>query len=118
MIRHLSNINELIIYSSLSAGAAIFVRFHPSFYFPVLLLRISLLAYALYVLGSIQQNKPFAYCLLAALTLGLIGGNWDYFELQLLHNQAEFIATASLILAGVIAALAIVLLRGKNETTR
>jgi hypothetical protein len=114
MVRHLTNINELIIYSSLSAGAAFFVRSHPSFYFPVLLLRLSLLAYALYVMGNIQSNRPFAYCLLAALSLGLIGGNWDYLELQLTYNQSEFIAASSLILAGVIASIAVVLLRGKN----
>jgi hypothetical protein len=114
MIRHLSNINELIIYSSLSCGAAIFVRFNPAFYFPVLMLRLALLGYALYVVGNIQSNRPFAYCLLAALSLGWLGGYWDYFELQLLHNQAEFMAISSLLLGGVIAALAVILLRRKN----
>jgi len=118
MIRHLSNINELVIYSSLSCGAAFFVRSHPSFYFPILLLRLSILAYALYVIGSIQQNRPFALCLIAALSLGLIGGNWDYLELQLTYNQSEFMATASLLIAGVIAVLAVIVLRGKNGTTR
>jgi CDP-diglyceride synthetase len=114
MIRHLSNLNELVVYAALSTGAAFFVRSHPSFYFPVLMLRLAILAYALYVVANIQANKPFAYCLMAALLLGWLGGNWDYLELQLQHNQAEFIATASLLLAGVIAALAVVLLRGKN----
>ena len=114
MIRHLSNINELIIYSSLSAGAAIFVRVNPSFYFPVLMLRLAILAYALYVVANIQANKPFAYCLMAALLLGWLGGNWDYFELQILYNQAEFMAVSSLLFGGIIAALAVILLRRKN----
>ena len=114
MVRHLSNISELVIYASLSAGAAFFVRLNPAFYFPILLLRLSVLCYAIYVIGSIQQNRPFALCLIAALILGMIGGNWDYIELQLTYNQAEFIAACSLILGGIIAAIAVVLLRGKN----
>ena len=80
----------------------------------MLLLRLSLLAYAIYVVGNIQANKPFAFCLLAALFLGWIGGYFDLLELQLTYNQAEFLAAASLILGGIIAAIAVVLLRGKN----
>jgi hypothetical protein len=114
MIRHLSNINELVVYASLSAGAAIFSRLNPAFYFPILLLRLSVLCYAIYVIGSIQQNRPFALCLIAALILGMIGGNWDYIELQLTYNQAEFMAVSSLLFGGVIAALAVILLRRKN----
>jgi hypothetical protein len=114
MIRHLSNINELVVYAALSTGAAFFVRLNPAFFFPVLLLRLSLLCYAIYIMGNIQSNKPFAYCLIAALSLGMIGGNWDYLELQILYNQAEFMAVSSLILAGLIATVAVILLRGKN----
>jgi hypothetical protein len=115
MIRHLSNINELVVYASLSAGAAIFSRLNPAFYFPILLLRLSVLCYAIYIIGNIQSNRPFALCLIAALILGMIGGNWDYLELQMTYNQSEFLAVASLILAGVIAVLAVIVLRGKND---
>ena len=78
------------------------------------MLRLSLLGYALYVVGNIQSNRPFAYCLIAALILGWLGGYWDYLELQIVFNQSEFIAACSLILGLVIAAIAVVLLRGKN----
>lgn len=114
MIRHLNNFNELVLYAAISTGAAYFSRVNPVFYFPVLMLRIATLGYALYVIGSIQQNRPFALCLVSALILGWIGGYWDFLELQMTYNQAEFLAVASLILGGIIAALAVVLLRGKN----
>ncbi len=114
MIRHLNNISELVIYAALSTGAAFFVRLHPAFYFPILLLRLSVLCYAIYVVGNVQSNRPFAYCLIAALILGWLGGYWDYLELQIVFNHSEFIAACSLILGLVIAALAVVLLRGKN----
>ena len=114
MIRHLKNFNELVIYASLSTGLAFFVRYHPSFYFPVLLLRIAVVAYALFVISNIEQNRAFAYALITAMTLGLIGGYWDWIELNFLHNQAQLVAISSIVSALSVGLIAVITLRGSN----
>lgn len=114
MIRHLRNFNELVIYASLSTGLAYFVRLNPSFYFPVLLLRVAVTAYALFVIASIEHNRAFAYALIAAILLGLLGGYWDVIELNFIHNQAQLIAISSIISALSIGMIAVLMLRGNN----
>jgi hypothetical protein len=117
MIRHLRNFNELIIYASISTGLAFFVRYFPPFYFPIMLLRLAVVAYALFVVANVEHNKAFAYSLISAILLGLIGGYWDVVELNFVHNQSQLIAISSIISALSIAAIAVVLLR-KNESKK
>ena len=114
MIRHLKNFNELVIYASLSTGLAFFVRVHPSFYFPVLLLRIAVVAYALFVISNVEHNRAFAYALISAMLLGAIGGNWDFIELNFQHNQAQLVAISSIISALSLGLVAVIILRGNN----
>ena len=114
MVRHLKNFNELVIYASLSTGLAFFVRLYPSFFFPVLLLRLSVVAYALFIIAHVEHNRAFSYSLITAILLGLIGGYWDVVELNFVHNQSQLIAISSIISALSIAVIAVIVLR-KNE---
>jgi len=87
MLRHLQNLNELVIYASISCGAAFIGRIFPAFYFPILLLRLGVLGYCLYVIGQSEGNKELAIVIGGALLLGMIGGNWDWIEVYLRFNQ-------------------------------
>jgi CDP-diglyceride synthetase len=91
MLRHLKNLNELILYASISCGAAFFTRLFPAFFFPILLLRLGVLAYCTYVIATIERNREFATIFGAALLIGTIGGSWDYLEVYIRYNQ-ELIA--------------------------
>lgn len=87
MIRHLKNITELVMYASVSCGLAFFSRLFPAFFFPVLLLRLAVLAYCFYVIGTAENNRDLALVLGGAIFIGLIGGNWDYLEIWFRFNQ-------------------------------
>jgi hypothetical protein len=97
MLRHLKNFNELVLYASISCGLSFFARLNPSFFYPVLLLRLSVLGYAFYIIAGIEDNRVFGVCLGASVLVGLIGGYWDYLELQFKYNQSHMISTALLI---------------------
>jgi hypothetical protein len=97
MLRHLKNFNELVLYASISCGLSFFVRLNPSFFYAVLLLRLCVLGYAFYIIAGIEDNRVFGVCLGASVLVGLIGGYWDYLELQLKYNQSNLISTALLI---------------------
>jgi hypothetical protein len=99
MIRHLKNFNELVLYASISCGLAFFARVNPTFYYPVLLLRIAVLAYCFYVIYNIEANKIFGILLGSSVFLGLIGGYWDLIELHLRFNQSKILSNAVLIIA-------------------
>ena len=118
MIRHLKNFNELVVYASLSTGLAFFVRLHPAFFFPLLLLRIAIIMYAIFIIGNIEHNKAFASALIAAILLGIIGGNWDWIELNFIYNQAQLIILSSIVSALSVGLIAVILLRGSNGSKR
>jgi len=80
MLRHLKNANELILYASISCGAAFIGRLYPAFYFPILLLRLGIAGYCLYVIAGAEGNRDFAILLGGALFLGLVGGYWDLIQ--------------------------------------
>jgi hypothetical protein len=107
MLRHLKNFNELVLYASISCGLSFFVRLNPSFFYAVLLLRLCVLAYSFYIIAGIEDNQIFGICLGASVLVGLIGGNWDWLELQLKYNQSSLISTALLI--GIIPLIAAIL---------
>lgn len=97
MLRHLKNFNELVLYASISCGLSFFARLNPSFFYAVLLLRLCVLGYAFYIIAGIEDNRVFGVCLGASVLVGLVGGNWDWLELQLKYNQSHLISTALLI---------------------
>lgn len=97
MLRHLKNFNELVLYASISCGLSFFVRLNPSFFYAVLLLRLCVLSYAFYIIAGIEDNRVFGICLGTAVLVGLVGGYWDYLELQLKYNQEYLISTALLL---------------------
>lgn len=98
MLRHLKNTNELILYASISCGAAFVGRLYPAFFFPILLLRIGVFAYCIYVIASLERNREMAIILGGSLFLGLVGGYWDLIEVWL-RFDAERITTAVSIIA-------------------
>jgi|APGre2960657373_1045057.scaffolds.fasta_scaffold208056_2 hypothetical protein len=98
MLRHLKNINELIIYSAISCGLSWFSRLNPTFFYVVLLARLSVLAYCVYIISGIEGNKIFSYCLGASLLLGIIGGYWDLIEINLTFNAVSIVSNTLLIL--------------------
>ena len=110
MLRHLKNINELIIYSAISCGLSWFSRLNPTFFYVVLLARLSVLAYCVYIVSGIEGNKIFSYCLGASLLLGIVGGYWDIIEIQLRFNSVSIIS--NFLVIAVVALIAIMLFMG------
>lgn len=98
MLRHLKNINELVIYTAISCGLSWFSRLNPSFFYVVLLARLSVLAYCIYIISGVEGNKIFSYCLGASLLLGIIGGYWDWVEIQMRFNSVSIISNSLTIL--------------------
>lgn len=99
MFRHLKNLNELCLYGGFSCGLAFLARLEPAFYFPILFLRIAIVAYCLYVIGFLEKNREFGIVLSASLLLGWLGGYWDYLELVWAFKQSEVIGVVSLLIA-------------------
>lgn len=95
MIRHLKNTNELVLYASLSCGAAYVGRLLPPFYFPILLLRLGIFSYCLYVVGNLEKNREFAIILGGAVFIGMLGGYWDYLELLIKYDSSKVTASLS-----------------------
>ena len=98
MLRHLKNINELVIYSAISCGLSWFSRLNPTFFYVILLARLSVLAYCFYVISGIENNKIFSYCLAASLLLGIIGGYWDWIEIQMRFNSIYIVTNGLVVL--------------------
>jgi hypothetical protein len=98
MLRHLKNFNELVLYASISCGLSFFVRLNPSFFWCVLLLRLCVLGYSFYIIAGIEDDKVFGICLGASVLMGLIGGNWDWIELQFKYNQSQIINTSLIVI--------------------
>jgi hypothetical protein len=98
MLRHLKNINELIIYSAISCGLSWFSRLNPTFFYVVMMARLSVLAYCFYIVSGLEGNKIFSYCLGASLLLGMLGGYWDVIEIQLRFNAVSIVSNGLIIL--------------------
>lgn len=91
MIRHLKNFNELALYAGLSCAIAFFTRLNPAFFYPVLLLRISILLYCFYVLALAEGDKTLAVIIGAAIFIGWIGGYWDLIEIYFQFNLTNIL---------------------------
>lgn len=109
MLRHLKNANELALYASLSCGAAFLGRLLPAFYFPVLLLRLGVVGYCIYVIAYTEKNKELAVIIGGSVFLGMLGGYWDLIEVYLLYNLSQIISTVTAISIFVLLGLVIYL---------
>lgn len=107
MLRHLKNINELIIYSAISCGLSWFSRLNPTFFYVVLLGRLAVLAYCFYIISGVENNKIFSYCLAASLLLGMLGGYWDWLEIQFKFNSVSIISNGLIILVVLLIGIAL-----------
>lgn len=119
MMRHLKNISELSLYASISCGLAFFARIYPAFYFPILMLRIAILGYSIYIIGGAENNREFAMLLGSAIVIGFVGGNWDWIEVYVRFNQEKLTLFSSLILFVFLAVAGYVIYSkvGSNENT-
>jgi hypothetical protein len=120
MLRHLRNATELSLYAGFSCSSAFLVRLHPSLFFPVLLLRLAILGYCWYVIAKAEGNKELATVLGAAVTLGWIGGYWDFIEVYLNYDQQTIIFWLTVMILVPIASFALYLQwnNGKNKENR
>lgn len=87
-MRHLKNANELVLYAAISCGAAFIGRLFPALYFPILLLRLAIFLYCIYVIAKLESNRELALILGTALFIGMIGGYWDLIEIWLRYDLA------------------------------
>ena len=115
MLRHLKNLNELVLYASISCGAAFLSRLSPAFLFPIILLRLGVLGYCLYVIATIEKNREFAMILGGALFLGMIGGYWDYLEIYVRYNQETIAKLLSLLIFVILAGIGLVVYLGGSK---
>jgi hypothetical protein len=118
MLRHLKNANELILYASISCGAAFIGRMYPAFYFPILLLRLGVAGYCLYVIAGAEGNRDFAILLGGALFLGMIGGYWDVIEIHLRYNSEKIVSSVMLVTCVLLIAFGLILHVKTNGQTR
>lgn len=120
MLRHLKNINELALYAGLSCMAAFLTRLNPVFFFPLLLLRISILGYCLYIMAYTEGNLAIARIISAALVVGWIGGYWDLIEVYLRWNADDIIKSLLLLMLVPVVCFALYLQwnHGKNPSRR
>jgi hypothetical protein len=95
MLRHLRNSQELVLYASLSAGAAFLGRILPPFYFPILLLRLGIFAYCFFIIVKAEGNKELGIVLGSAICLGMLGGYWDLIEIYLRYDLQRIITTVT-----------------------
>lgn len=112
MLRHLQNLNELVIYASISCGAAFIGRIFPAFHSPILLLRLGVFGYCVFVIAKAEGNRELAIVLSGALVIGMIGGNWDWLEIYLQFNQELLSRYLTILICCMILVLG-VLLYGK-----
>jgi hypothetical protein len=84
MFQHTKNILELSLYSGVSCALSFMTRILPATYYPILILRLLILLYCLYVINKVENQKVLAYLLSAAIFIGFIGGFWDLVEVYLL----------------------------------
>lgn len=76
MLNHLKIINELVLFTGISCLVAFFTRQNPVFFYPILLLRMAVIAYCWFVM---RRSHP-AIVIMIALVLGWCGGYWDNIE--------------------------------------
>lgn len=113
-MRHLKNLNELVLYASLSCGATFVGRIVPALYFPILLLRLSISLYCIYVIANLENNRELAIILGTAIFIGMIGGYWDLIEIWIRYDFKSIARLATIILLFVAALLALYIYTKNN----
>lgn len=117
MLRHLKNANELVIYASVSCGAAFIGRLFPAFYFPILLLRLGISGYCLYIIAGTEGNKELVIVLGGTLILGMLGGYWDLIEVYLRYDASRIVSALMFVTCILLIAFGMVLHLKNNGTT-
>jgi hypothetical protein len=115
MLRHLKNLNELTLYAALSCASSFLARINPEFFYPILLLRLSILAYCWYVIVVLESNRAFGWLLGSAILIGLLGGNWDAIELTLEFDTQKLVSNLLLVLGAILLAAVVFVSRQSNE---
>lgn len=83
MVRHLKNFNTLVLYSAISCGVSWFEQLNPFFFYPMVLLRLCILVYTIYVIYNLEDDRIFAVTLLGSVIVGIVGGYWHLIELYI-----------------------------------
>lgn len=107
MLRHLQNANELVLYASLSCGAAFLGRILPPFYFPILLLRLGIFSYCAFVIFRAEGQRELALVIGASLFLGMLGGYWDLIEIHLRYNLAQVVTVLTSVVLFIVTGLVV-----------
>ena len=115
MLRHLKNTNELVLYASISCGAAYLARLNPPFGFPILLLRLGVLGYCGYAIAITEGNKELAILLGGAMLIGCIGGYWDLIEVHQKYISPEMVISLTAASLAVLATVSYVLYRRESD---
>lgn len=116
MLRHLKNASELVLYASISCGAAYLARLNPPFSFPILLLRLGVLGYCGYAMAIAEGNKELAIIIGGSLLIGMIGGYWDLIEVHQKYVSPEMVITLTVTALAVLCTGSYVLYqREKND---
>jgi len=90
MTRTLKNINEFILLASISCGAAFLARVYPVISLPLLIFRVSILAFISYLL-CLEGRREIAVVIGGAILCGWILGYNDFFQLLWQYKQGEII---------------------------
>ncbi len=104
-MRHLKNANELVLYACISCAAAFISRLLPALFFPILLLRLAIFLYCVYVVANLEKNRELALVIGSALFIGMIGGYWDLIEVYLKYDSGIITGTISITLCFLAALL-------------
>jgi hypothetical protein len=116
MLRHLKNANELVLYASISCGAAFMSRLLPAFHFPIMLLRLGIFGYCFYIIAHAEGNRELAVILGGSLLIGMVGGYWDLIEVHSRYVSATLVLSITLCaLAILLTAMFILKYRGKDN---
>jgi hypothetical protein len=116
-MRHLKNANELVLYAAISCGAAFVGRLFPALYFPILLLRLAIFLYCVYVVASLEKNRELALIIGSSLFIGMIGGYWDLIEIWLRYDLATIAQLTTIALLFIASLLGLFIYVKSNATT-
>lgn len=118
-MRHLKNANELVLYAAISCGVAFIGRLFPALYFPILLLRLAIFLYCLYVIAVLERNRELAMILGSALFIGMIGGYWDLLEIWLRYDLSAITGLITITLLFIAALLGLfIYLRNNGQISQ
>lgn len=115
MLRHLKNANELVLYASISCGAAYLARLNPPFHFPIMLLRLAMLGYCGYIIAIAERNKELAVLLGGAMLIGCIGGYWDLIEVHSKYVSPEMTLTLTMSALAVLVTVSYILYQQEQK---